>query len=193
MGSPYGPGPMGGPPPGTPKKSNTNLIIIIVVGVVFGGLMVLGVLGALAYFGMRQYLSAANAIEGKLNVVTLVGGIAACAQKSEVSASGEVTQRGLPPTSAKVPASLAQVKGTKYASSPADWTSDAFKCASFTIATPQYFQYQWELTTPGALGTVRAQGDLDGDGVAEITIEQDVRCSNQAGNLTCDVGPMREK
>jgi hypothetical protein len=188
MGSPYGS--MGGPP--APNKSNTNLILIIVVGAVFGGLMILGILGALAYSGMRRYLSASKMVEGRVNVVTLAGGLAACAQKSEVSVSGEVTQRGLPPSSGKVPASLAQVKGKRYASSPADWSDDAFKCASFTVATPHYFQYQWELTTP-ALGTVRAQGDLDGDGVAEITIEQDVRCSDQAGDLTCDVGPMREK
>lgn len=188
QGSPYDPGPMGGPP----KKSNTNLIIIIVVGVVFGGLLILGVLGALAYSGMRGYLSASKSIEGRMNVATLASGLAACVQRTAMSASGEVTQRGLPPSTAKVPASLAQVKGKKYVSSPADWTGDAFTCASFTITTPQYFQYQWVLTTPGALGTVRAQGDLDGDGVAEITIEQDVRCSDQAGQLKCDVGPMRE-
>jgi hypothetical protein len=189
QGSPYGPGLMGGPPP---KKSNTNLIIIIVVGVVLGGLMILGVLGALAYSGMRRYMSAAKAIEGRMNVASLASGLAACAQKKTMSASGEVTQEGLPVSSPKVPASLAQVKGTKYASSPSDWTGVAFRCASFSIATPQYFQYEWEITSI-LMGTVRAQGDLDGDGVAEITIEQDVRCANQAGVLTCDVGPMREK
>ena len=193
MGSPYGPGPMGGPHAGPPKKSNTNLIVIILVAVVGGGLLILGVMGALAYYGMRNYLGAAKSVEGKASVAALARGIASCAETEVQDAAGNVAPRGLPPSSPRVPASLAQVKGTKFASSPSDWTGDAFTCARFSVPTPQYFQYQWVLTTPGSNGTARAEADLNGDGVAEITIEQDVSCSNAAGSITCSVGPLREK
>lgn len=189
MGSPHGPGPTGGPP----KKSNTNLIIIIVVAVVAGGLLILGVLGSLALSGMQRYMSATKTAEAKSSVGALARGIVACAEREVMGAGGESAQKGLPPTSAKVPASLAAVKGTKYASSPSDWSGEAFTCARFMMGTPQYFQYQWVLTSPGAQGTVRAEGDLDGDGDAEITIEMDVSCSSVAGSITCSPGPMREK
>ncbi|MCK6592545.1 MAG: hypothetical protein L6Q76_33745, partial [Polyangiaceae bacterium] len=166
----------------------TNVIILIVVAVVVGGFLLLGILGSLAYSGMQRYLSTSKSAEAKANVGALARGIATCAETEEASGP-----KGLPPTSAKVPASLGQVKGTKYASSPADWSDAAFTCARFSVSTPQYFQYQWVLTSPGAQGTVRAEGDLDGDGVAEITIERDVSCTGAAESLTCSLGPMREK
>ncbi|HZF53012.1 MAG TPA: hypothetical protein VE093_30375 [Polyangiaceae bacterium] len=182
---------MGGPPPGPPKKSHTTLIILL-AAVVGGGLLVISVLGALAYSGMRKYLSSAKSAEARVNVSALAQGIAACAQKPSLSA-GDPGQNGLPPSSPRVPASLAQVKGTRYASSPADWSSEAFACALFSIPTPQYFQYQWLLTSPGAQGIARAEGDLDGDGIAEIAFERDITCASSGGSLTCSVGPLREK
>jgi hypothetical protein len=183
---------MGGAPAGPPKKSNATTIIIIVVAVVFGGLFVLGVLGAVAYSGMRSYLSASKTVEARSNVGALARGIAACAEKPSAGAAGGSGQRGLPPSTPKVPASLAQVKGTKYASSPSDWSSEAFTCALFSVQTPQYFQYQWLLTSPGSQGIVRAEGDLDGDGTADVTVERDVTCTGPAGSQTCALGPIRE-
>jgi hypothetical protein len=188
----FGPGPHG--PRGAPKKK-PNIILIIVLVVIGGGFLLMTVLGVFAWLGMRRYLDQSKSAEARMNVGILARGVASCAEVSGMNqlADANAPAPGLPPTSPKVPASLGQVRGVKYSSQPADWSAPAFKCAGFDISVPQYFQYEWVLSGPGQKGMARAEADLDGDGTADMTFEQDVECSGPADDLNCKVSALREK
>jgi hypothetical protein len=197
-GSPPQPGmyPPGGPAPGGAKKmSTTTLIIIIVAVVVVGGLLVAAVLGVFAYRGMQTYLSESKSVEGKVGVGSLARGVVVCAEEASLGTGNEpaLAAKGLPPTSAKVPASLSSIKGAAYMSAPSDWSDPAFQCARFQMTSPQRFQYQWVLTHPGRKGTARAEGDLDGDGAVDVVFEQDVECTGGGAGAACTPGRLREK
>lgn len=145
-------------------------------------LFVCGIAAALLASGCcgatSRYVEASKKAEGKNGVAAMARGVLKCAESS----GGK-----LPATSALVPASLAQVSGKKYMSSPTDWQDPAFKCMGFSMADPQYFQYQWVLKSP-TKGIARAVADLNGDGKPDSTLEMDVECAG-----TCTVSPsMRE-
>ena len=178
------------PPPSPAKSSMTPIIIVAVVGaIVIGVVFVGGILAALGVYGARRYLANAKAAEGKNAVAMIARGVVSCAARED-AIHGAVGPRGLPPSSHKVPASLAQVSGKKYMSTASDWTGDpAFACAAFEMSTPQYFQYQWELTKPGKEGVVHAVADLDGDGSPDILLDVVVTCSAPGD---CSVGPLSE-
>ena len=137
----------------------------------------LGITSALAIYGVRKYIVNAKSAEGRENVMLLANGLATCAGSSG----------SLPATSAAVPKSLASVSGMKYMAAASEWTDPAFSCAGFSMKTPQYFQYQWLLLGP-AHGEVRAQADMNGDGVAEVSFTAPVEC--RAG--ACAVGALVE-
>ena len=156
-----------GPPS---KKSGTSswVIVIAVVGVL--ALIVLPLLAAIAIYGVRRYIVQAKVAEGRVNSGVLARGIADCAAQE-----GE-----LPETSSKVPLELEMVRAVKYQSSLDDWSDDTFRCARFRLTEPQYFQYQWVLKDDVDAGSVVAEADLDGDGVAEIRLELEVDCSGDS-------------
>jgi hypothetical protein len=114
---------------------------------------------------VRKYLIEAKTTEGRTAIAALASGIAQC-----------TTGATLPPTSRAVPPSLESVRGMKYQSVPAEWQEQAYACARFRLADPQYFQYQWVRIAP-TVGAVRALADLDGDGVPDVSLEQKVSCS----------------
>jgi hypothetical protein len=169
------------PPPQPASKSNTAVIIIVVVAVL--GLVVvalIGVMASLGIYGFRKYLSQAKEAEGRNGVSQLARGMVVCAEK-RIAEGG-----ALPKSSRPVPASLAAISGKKYMSATSDWTDDAYTCASFDMSYPQYFQYQWLLDPSGRTGVARAAADLDGDGTAEITFELPVACGADG---TCAAAP----
>jgi type IV pilus assembly protein PilA len=148
------------------------IVLIAVIGVPFVIAMV-GVMTALAIYGVRKYVVNAKRSEGQTVAAELARGIARCA-----------TQRGhLPPSSAPVPADLAQVRGMKYQSAPRDWTDEAFACAGFAPTDPQYYQYQWVKQSDSS-GVVQAIADLDGDGEADREHQVGVACEHGQ----CSVG-----
>jgi hypothetical protein len=188
-GSPQQQGPLN--PSASPKKSHLTLIIVIVVGFVFVGIAGIGVVAWLGLSSARTYMTEAKAVEGKMNVAALARGMAECAEQDVAAADpAMIAKGGLPPTSAKVPAS--SQAGKKYMSTPTDWSDAAFTCAKFSVTEPQYFQYQWILVTPGRKGTARAESDLDGDGATDVVLEQDVECSGSGEAVTCTVGQLRD-
>lgn len=129
--------------------------------------------------GWERFVANSQLGEGKNNSVYLARAVIACAEK----------KAELPPTSAKVPADATAVAGKTYASTPADWTDEAFACEGFTLSMPQRFQYQWEKT--GELeGIARAAADFNGDGVVEARYEQEVKCERKEGGkkLVCRPG-----
>jgi len=159
------------PPAAAPSKvtSKTVLVILLVVG----GACILGVgvFAALAIFGARRYISTAKTAEGQTQVRALAEGMVRCAASKGPSGAPQ----GLPESSASVPSSLSAVSAKKYQSSPSEWNDPAFSCAGFSLTTPQYFQYRWVRRT-ATTGAAIAVADLDGDGTAEVSLEQAVSC-----------------
>lgn len=161
--------------------------VLVIVGVVLVGVVVIvGVLAALAISGFRGYMARAKSVEGRSEVQRLAAGIRQCAEDS--AASDSSTAASLPASAPPVPGSLADISGKKYMSSPADWTGPSYTCARFSLSTPQYFQYEWQQTSPSS-GKAIARADLDGDGRPEIEYTAAVTCSGPSCSVTPPTGP----
>jgi hypothetical protein len=185
--------PPGAPGPTAKKGSNVGLIIGIVVAVLFGGVIVVGILAALAIHGFRNYLTAAKTAEGHEAVAAIARDVVQCAEREPSGDPDEADNAGggLPPTTAPVPATLASIQGSKYMSSPGEWTTPGWDCIKFSMMSPQYFQYQW-VRTSATTGVARAVADLDGDGAPEVTFESQVTCTTSP-TLSCTAAPVEKK
>ena len=106
----------------------------------------------------------AHAVDGKAAAAALGRGIVACAART-----GK-----LPPSSTRVPAKWT---GKKYQSRPADWSGEAFRCASFSVAGPQAYRYQW-LRIDAYQGAAVAETDFREDGSARREIVAPVKCTS---------------
>jgi type IV pilus assembly protein PilA len=133
----------------------------------------LGIVAALAIYGVRKYVTNAKQAEARTALANWANGLVTCGQRDG----------HLPPTSTPVPAKLSHIKAMKWQSAPTEWSEPGYRCAGFSMTEPQYFQYQWELRSPNE-GTARAVADLNGDGIADTTLGVQVTCS--AG--TCRAG-----
>jgi Tfp pilus assembly protein PilE len=169
------------------KKSGSTLVtVLIVVGVALvGAVVVVGLLAALGISGVRRYLSQAKGAEGKSEVYRLAQGIARCAEAG--GATGTTSMPSVPPSAPPVPASLAQVSGKKYMSSPSDWAAPAYTCAAFSMSMPQYFQYEWQQTSPTS-GRVVGRADLDGDGSPDQEYTTVVSCAGSSCSAAMPTG-----
>lgn len=145
-------------------KSGMSTVLIVVIVVVVLIVPVLGVLATLAIYGTRKYVANAKTAEAR-NTLGMIAKDAVLAYEGE-GADGK--RRVCPSASAPVPADRTMVSGKKYMSSAAEWQTDkaanaGFACLRFEMATPQYFQYEYEATATSFVA--RARGDLNGDGV----------------------------
>lgn len=164
------------------KKTPTWAIVVgILAAVGLLGIVVIGIMAALAVNGTKKYLAAAKGAEARNATGQLARGIVTCVENDLEGG------KSLPPTAAPVPATLAEVAGKKYMSAGTDWDAPAYKCARFSMPMPQYYRYQW-VRTSATEGSVLADADLDGDGKVDDAVSVQVTCTPGTGALTCRVG-----
>jgi type IV pilus assembly protein PilA len=142
---------------------------------------IIGVLAALAIYGVRKYLASAKTSEAR-NTIGAISRGAVGAYERESSASQLLTAGGvssgamhvLCTSTAAVPYVLASIRNMKYQPSATDYKTDAWNCLRFELSEPQYYAYKYTLgalgltaspiTAPPATGWItEARGDLNGD------------------------------
>jgi type IV pilus assembly protein PilA len=133
---------------------------------------IIGVLAALAIYGVRKYLTNAKTAEAR----TALGRISKDTQSAweRESMPGAVltlggsaaNSRALCPDGPAVPTALTAIQNSKYQSSPADWKAGGWNCLKFTMDGPQYFQYVFSGggSTTGSTFLAEAHADFNGNG-----------------------------
>ena len=174
----------------------TLVELMIVVAIV-------GVLAALAIYGVRKYINNAKTAEAR-NSLGQLGKDASAAYDREgmpgsvlglgnvAAASNQLCQSTTP-----VPGNPNQVAGQKYQSDPTEWTTSAWNCLKFSMKDPQYYQYQYysdengsgngtlfhayafgDLNGDSVLSTFRLSGQIQGDQKKELTIAPNIEETN---------------
>jgi type IV pilus assembly protein PilA len=130
---------------------------------------IIGILAALAIYGVRKYLTSAKTGEAKNNLGRM-GKDAVAAYEREQMAGTLLGADGkadavhvLCGDSSAVPSDVPAGEKIQPPADAWDGTATAgWKCLRFSINSPVYYQYQYDQTAPTTF-TVTAVGDLDGD------------------------------
>ena len=140
---------------------------------------IIGILAALAIYGVKKYLTNAKTGEAKNNLGRMGKDAVAAFQRETMDATlaaanagSQSVHRLCGSTTVKVPNAVPQ--GKKVQPNPADWatgsTTDGWRCLRFSLNDPVYYQYDYTAASPTDLTngafTAIAVSDLDGDGTA---------------------------
>lgn len=152
----------------------TLVELMIVVAIV-------GILAALAIYGVRKYMANAKTAEAKTSLGQITKDASSAFNREKMDAAvivaGQSTSvsQALCTSSTKVPDNITKVQSKKYQSAQSDWDSGdksgGWACLKYSMAEPQYYQYQYVQAKASANAdgdgfTATATGDLDGDNTA---------------------------
>jgi len=187
------------------KRGFTLVELMIVVAII-------GVLAALAIYGVRKYLTNAKTAEARMGVGRLAKDAQLAYERESVATgivkltkTADIAHR-LCSSATKVPLLDADIKNKKYQSQPADWTTlpaladgsaAGWSCLKFTMSDPQYFQYEYtttsDATKSGIKGdkyTVHARGDLDGDDtLSDLSMDGEIQEDAVSKELLLTLAP----
>jgi type IV pilus assembly protein PilA len=134
---------------------------------------IIGILAALAIYGVRKYLTSAKTGEAKNNLGRMGKDAVAAYEREQMAGTLLAADAAADAThvlcgaSSQVPADVPS--GEKIQPDPDAWDGTAtagWKCLRFSVNSPVYYQYQYTLGTAANTFVTTATGDLDGDGDA---------------------------
>jgi hypothetical protein len=118
-----------------------------------------GTLSSIGIYAVRHYLAQSKLAEAKSTVGAVSRDLVAYMEMENVT--GKRATR-FPPSAPLTPAKVPS--GTKYVPDGSTWSHPTWKAIRFEMDMPCYYSYEIVTSRDGKTATVRAHGDLNGDG-----------------------------